>query len=630
MKYVFDIETNGLYSEATELHCIAIRDLDEKVTKVYTSRPIDGSAGTLEEGLKLLQLADKLIGHNIINFDIPTIHKLTGVNLWDSDKVEDTFIMSKLAYPNMPQIDSNRKLIPPGLKGNHSLEAWGHRLRKYKGSHDDWTKLSIEMVKYCKQDVEVNTDVYNKIISDDEVCPNDDTLTLEQKFANIMSRQEKYGWLFDTKGAEKLHLELIGEMEKAKAALDKVFKPMFIPASHMLEYGKPKTQSVYKKKFPFRQTIACHRNDGDKSKCRYEIHGDHQPIKLQEFNPGSGSHIVWWIERLFGKQHWDLTDKGTPKTGRDDLLGIFKDKEWAQPLVHCLEVEKLLGQLATGSKAWLKKVDSDGRMRGSVNTLGAVTRRCTHSNPNVAQVPANGTYKGKECRALFTVPKGRKLIGCDAEGLELRTLAHYMGYYDGGEYGKAVDEGDKTKGTDVHTLNQEKAGLPTRDKAKTFIYALLYGAGPAKIGAILDKGPTQGKRMILKFLKELPALDKLKNAVEFKVDSRGYLLGLDGHKFFIRSKHSALNVLLQGAGAIVMKYYTVMLDAKLQEKYTYGIDYEFVGNIHDEVQIDVDENIAEDIAKIAVETFDDVTEYLNFRVPLRGSVGIGENWSETH
>ena len=89
---------------------------------------------------------------------------------------------------------------------------------------------------------------------------------------------------------------------------------------------------------------------------------------------------------------------------------------------------------------------------------------------------------------------GYKLVGCDASGLELRMLAHYLAFYDGGEYAKTVIEGD------IHSLNQEAAGLETRDQAKTFIYAFLYGAGDAKIGEIVGGSAREGQMLKRKFL----------------------------------------------------------------------------------------------------------------------------------
>lgn len=326
-----------------------------------------------------------------------------------------------------------------------------------------------------------------------------------------------------------------------------------------------------------------------------------------------------------------MTEKGSPKTSEDELLKLFKDKEWAKPLTHYLEVKKLLGQLAEGDNAWLKLVKPDQRLHGEVNTLGAVSRRCTHRNPNMAQVPSSRAFKGHECRELFTVPKGYKLVGCDADALELRTLSHYMARYDGGSYGRTVDSGDKSLGTDIHTVNQKAAGLPTRDDAKTFIYALCYGAGAEKLGTIIGGSAKEGNKIKSRFFKKIPALKGLTDGVSEAVKVNGHLKALDGNKYFIRSEHSALNTLLQGAGALVIKYWNCEIyDKALERGWEFGKHYAQVLSVHDEAQWEVLEEIAEEFAKLAEDSFLTVTDKIKFRVPLRGNSKIGNNWSETH
>lgn len=160
--------------------------------------------------------------------------------------------------------------------------------------------------------------------------------------------------------------------------------------------------------------------------------------------------------------------------------------------------------------------------------------------------------------------------------------------------------------------------------------AFLYGAGDGKIGQIVGGTSSEGAKLKDKFFKQIPAIKQLVDGVQQRVKKAGFLKALDGNRFFIRSPHSALNTLLQGAGALVMKYYCVALDKELAKEFTTGVQYEFIGNIHDEVQIEVDEDIAERVAKIAEGAFDIVTKQLNFRIPLRGSADVGDTWAETH
>jgi len=267
--------------------------------------------------------------------------------------------------------------------------------------------------------------------------------------------------------------------------------------------------------------------------------------------------------------------------------------------------------------SWLEHVEEDGRVHGRVTTNGAITGRMTHQTPNMAQVPAGYSQYGEECRQCWTVPTGKKLVGFDASGLELRMLAHYM---DDEEFTNVLLT------EDVHTRNQMAAGLDTRPQAKTFIYAFLYGAGDAKIGSIVGGTATHGRKLKQRFLSNTPALESLRERVGV-ASQRGHLVGLDGRKLWVRSEHSALNTLLQAAGAIVMKKALVLLDDYATQ---WNIDYKFVGNIHDEVQTEVAAEQAEKFGYLAVECLKAAGIYYKLRCPLDGEYKVGTTWAETH
>ena len=274
-------------------------------------------------------------------------------------------------------------------------------------------------------------------------------------------------------------------------------------------------------------------------------------------------------------------------------------------------------------ESWIDAVADDGRVHGRVITNGAVTGRMTHQSPNMAQVPNAGSPYGPECRQCFTVEEGNVLVGADASGLELRMLAHYMGDE---SYVKTVTEGSSKDGTDVHTVNQRAAGLSTRDDAKTFIYAFLYGAGDAKIGSIIGGNARDGERLKSRFLKSTPALQRLRDKVAVYA-SKGYVPGLDGRKIWVRSEHAALNSLLQGAGAIVMKQALVILEGNLRK---YNIPFKFVANVHDEWQIETSPEYATRVGVAAVAAIRQAGVVYNLRCPLDGEYKIGRNWKETH
>lgn len=191
-----------------------------------------------------------------------------------------------------------------------------------------------------------------------------------------------------------------------------------------------------------------------------EKHGEYQPIKLTVFNPGSRSHIQLWLSKMYNWEPTEFTPTGGAKVDADTLQSL--DYPEAQDLKDYLKTVKDLGQLSEGDNSLLSVLRSDGRFHGRVDTIGANTGRMTHSAPNITQTP-----KSKEFRELHRSTPGMTFIDVDADQLELVMLGHFLGPYDNYKYAKIVDSGDKSKGTDIHTMNQKAAGLPTRDAAKT-------------------------------------------------------------------------------------------------------------------------------------------------------------------
>ena len=240
----------------------------------------------------------------------------------------------------------------------------------------------------------------------------------------------------------------------------------------------------------------------------------------------------------------------------------------------------------------------------------------SHNSPNMAQVPAVHSPYGKECRECWTVEDidNYRLVGADASGLELRCLAHYI---NDPNYTKEILEGD------VHTANQKMAGLATRDQAKTFIYAFLYGASGAKIGSIVGKSPATGARLINKFLTAMPKLASFREKVIDEGVETGMVEGLDGRFLRIKSQHSTVNTLLQGAGAIICKEWLCHITKYVNDK---GLDAKPVANIHDEVQFEVHKKDADTFSLLSKRAMKDTEESLNVRCPLDSESKIGLNW----
>lgn len=367
--------------------------------------------------------------------------------------------------------------------------------------------------------------------------------------------------------------------------------------------------------------------------------------RYKDFNPSSRQQVAWVLEHQFSylPENEDCYEDERLKIDGDTFKFIKGDENAPQELrdlaavfEEYLMVAKRLGQLATGNQAWLKHVKADGRIHGSVNPCGTVTGRATHANPNVAQVPHVGSPYGQECRELFRAPEGWYEVGVDACGLELRCLAHYLYPYDKGAYAHVILNGD------IHTLNQQAAGLPTRNAAKTFIYAFLYGAGDKAIGKQLGGDEKVGKQVKNKFLKATPAIKMLREAVKntlvveyhgkIKEWKRKYLRGLDGRHLHVRSLHSALNLLLQSCGALICKKWIVLWEENMiKAGYDHGKDFQFMAWVHDEGQLSCrTRQIAEEAVRIAQESMRQTQEYYGIRCQLDTEGKIGRNWFDCH
>ncbi|MGQ0595837.1 DNA polymerase [Aquabacterium sp.] len=576
-----------------------------------------------------------IVAHNGIKFDIPALQKLYPWFTPNPLGVRDTLVMSRLMFPDLGFIDEGlvkKGKLPPKLYKRHSLEAWGYRLndhkQEYTGGFEQWNP---EMEDYCEQDVHALGTLYAMLARQE--CSSQ-AVHLEHQVQWIVARQERYGFLFDQERAGRLHAKLIDHKLKLEGQLKVVFRPRYL---------RDGTKEAVPKRTVRRKT----ESEAGLYITEYTEGVPYTKVKLTEFNPSSRVHCSRWLMLDFGWKPTEYTDDGKPKVDETTLTGL----KWpeAKVLADYFMVIKRLGQVVEGDEAWVRHIKADGRIHGQVITNGAVTGRMTHSKPNMAQVPASRSPYGHECRELFCVPKGKRLVGADSSALELRCLAGYMEFYDQGAYIKTVVEGKKEDGTEIHTVNRKALQIESRDDAKTWFYAFIYGAGDEKLGITLGapkgtKAQARGKTSRALFLKNLPALGKLVDVVKKKVATSkaarklakkpglfGTLKGLDGRELWCRSEHSALNTLLQSAGAIIMKQALVILDENLQALgYLPGINYEFVANVHDEWQIECDVGIAEIVGAEAKRSMVLAGELLKFACPIDGEFGVGDNWSETH
>jgi DNA polymerase I-like protein with 3'-5' exonuclease and polymerase domains len=596
--FVFDIETNGLYDKASTTFCVVLHDINKQQTFTY-------GPDCIATALEHLATADVLIGHNVIFYDLPVLEKLYSFKT--TACVIDTLICTRLIWPKeiLEELDNEQyPQVPEKNRGSASLKAWGYRLADHKIEFKDFSEYSQEMLEYCTQDVMVTYKLWQHIVKQNYA---ESALKLEHDFALAINRQIRAGFPFDVDKC----LDLVDDLRAKQAELEVHLKELFPPIKHEQVFI-PKVNNKsrgYIKGEPF-------------TKVRYE-----------EFNPGSRQQIA---DRLNQKYNWvpeKITEKGNPMLD-DDILSALPYPE-AQPLAEYMLIKKRLGQIADGRNAWLKLVNNDDLcVHGDLVTNGCITGRCAHRNPNMGQVPAAYSPYGKECRSLFHPPYGWSLIGVDAKALELRCLAGYLAIWDNGEYARLVTD----ESIDIHTYNQEQFGVETRDISKRLLYGMLYGCGAAKAGTIIDpneKNPEVlrqlGSTAINGFMNGVPALRALKNNLSLTIQSRGYLRGLDQRALFCRSEFKGLNVLLQAAGALIMKQVVINLHNNLDSMgLVHGKDWIQHAMVHDEIQLSCPEDLIETVQQQALQAFPQAQQFFGFRCPIDGDSKVGSNWSETH
>lgn len=595
MNLVFDIETDGL--DPHKIFCISAIDVDTQEQKNF-------DVSNICNGLAYLMQADKLIGHNIIGFDIPAIKKLYRVDLSDKQLV-DTLVLSRLFNP---------------VRASHSLEAWGYKLGFQKIDFDKYDKYSEEMMEYCANDVQLNLKVYEALKRESKGFTSE-SVNLERDTYKVITKQREHGFMLDVTLAMQLLEEFEKEIKLTEKEVHKTFKPRI---DRRVIYPQHTKDGVLRKMGLDTKGKQTRLTDDeydifDKGQSDTVVRESEEPFKL-----GSRQQIGEYLQQ-FGWKPKEFTPTGQPKVD-EKILNKVKDIPEATLIAKYLMLQKRIAQVSS----WLTFlpenliensegcVELSARVHGSVITNGTITGRMSHRDPNMAQIPSLASPYGKECRSCWTVADKFKLVGIDASGLELRMLAHYL---NDEEFTDDIINGD------IHTANQKRAGLKSRNQAKTFIYAFLYGAGDAKIGSVIGGNKAEGKRVKQSFLANFGTLKAFRNRITREAEQNGFIKGLDGRKIFIRSAHAALNSLLQGAGAIVMKRALIIFDELIKEN---NLLANCVANVHDEWQVEVLEEEAEQLGQLGVDAIRAAGVYYNLNCPLDGEYKIGGNWSETH
>lgn len=545
------------------------------------------------------------VGHNAISYDAVHTARLAE-GFADSSNTVDTLVLSYLYDPGMP--------------GGHSLEAWGYRLKDPKGHWADWSRYSAEMDKYCQQDVKLGKKVAKALWQRmRKVGYSEQSCQIEHEIRVVLDEQQRNGWYFDIPGAQAL----VSHLRATQSELEPAIRDLF-PV-------RLRVHGTYKRRFlkdggdfaTYQRHLETYpelKDNGD---------GTYSTLDWEEFNIGSPKQR---IERLLelGYEPTNFTPKGNPKVDEESLIA-FAESSGHTPVQAIADWLVLEGR-STMVEGWLNNVDyTDSRMHGRVFTCAAKNRRMIHNSPNTANIPkAKPRVKyGIECRRLWMATPGRVQVGYDASGLELRMFAQYL---NNPEATKLYTEGDP------HKYNTELLEEPEEYRdlaAKNVIYAMLYGAMDKKLGYTARTSITNDKAarehglwVRSKLEVGIPGFQQLTMEVKQEYKQNGGLIRtIDGGFVRCHAPHAALNYKLSSAGAIVCKVAAIRARREIIRR---GLDGFYVGNIHDEGQLDCAIKDADEVGKVCVRGIEMAGEELGFHVPLTGAYKVGQNWAECH
>lgn len=642
---VFDVESNGLLPTVTKIWCICVANLS-------TGERLSFGPDRIVEGLAYLSAADRLIGHNILTYDLPALKKVHGWVPRPGSVLRDTKVIARLIHPNVmetdaPLVQTGKMPAGDGYRGRHTIAAWGYRLGIPKLHEDitDWTVFTPEMAERCAGDVETNALLWQHLAADDY---SQAAVELEQRIDVVTRAMEDAGVPFNIMKAADLQVELTRE----SARLEKQIKDQFG------FWVAPEQKQPHKRVVVPKVNNAARGITKGNPYCK---------IKYVHFNPGSSQHI----EKVLRDRGWEpekFTATGQAEMNEQVIDQIVRKFPEMDGLGTYKMIEKRLSQLAGGEQALMKAVQEDGRIHGSINPMGTTTSRASHARPNLGQVPSSKSPYGDRFRDLFEVPSGWVLVGADQDALEGRGLGHYMAAFDSGAYAKVLLSGDphwrSTKalglvGQDVERDKSNRLHVITREGSKTFFYAFVYGAQGFKLGSTILNicqdaakegypellarkfGPKPPSKKRLKdigneareqFIKGIPGMEKLQKIVADQVNRFNAIKGLDGRIIPVRAAHSALNFLIQSAGAILCKRWLCDAFEEMSQRWTHGWQGDFVCClwVHDEVQIACRKGLEKEVGEILVKHAVLAGEHYKFRVPLTSSYSVGPSWAHTH
>lgn len=663
-RYVFDIETNALLEDVTEIHCVVMQDIKTMEVSAYHNYALLPQHGSLAQGIEKLAAAELIAGHNICAYDEPALRKVKGYSA-PNQLMIDTIILSQMLYPE---------------RFVHSLESWMKSLKmaQQKIQNDDWSTLTQIVLDRCISDVKGNTTLlkhFQKIIRKHEIEGTNwhRSLLSEQGVARIHAEQTltgvRYNWERATEHLVTFDAELLSLKDKITQEAPPVLKIIGTPQNSIPMWtddpeGFPGVKQPLKmtkkpngvkpvdwdKTDPanFEPNGYCVEWFGEDNymqtkgghKYVYDtVAGPYCKVKFVPININSDTQVKEFLYSLgWTPDEWNTKKqddgsfiKTSPKLSESSFgslpPGIGQDVKRYNMVKHRRSLIQSIKHPET--KGAMAKVRADGRLPSNAFTCGTPTARYRHYD--LCNIPRPSSAYGGEIRELYGVDDDKIMVGIDLSGIEARMLGHFCyPYPQGPSFASLITTGD------WHTANSNLWGC-SRNDAKTELYALMYGAGPLKLGNILGKPPAVGKRNKNAFFKAYTPYADLTDALEKALEKNdGYIRALDGRRLYVRNKKDVLSSCLQGNAAIVFKLW---MNKVHEVKRAGGYPAKQMIAYHDELQFEytpssrifsVAQSQAEDFGAMVVEQAKIVGEELNLHVPLDAEAKCGRNWRECH
>lgn len=613
---------------------VVVMDVMSGEHKVFR-RPDLGGEQT-EELQRIIDNADRVWGHNIVAYDAPNLRRLCKLRI-PLSKIIDTLILSRLGNYF--------------LEG-HSLEAWGVRLGERKSSFSDFSELTDAMVEYCIQDCRVQCKLSKKFMRMLTLPEWAEAVPIEHYTQQVCRDMHDNGFYFDVGAARETLSSVLNRMQELENRFQVAFPPR-LEVHKIIQYRVKQDGTLY-------ANVARAIEEAPKS----EVIGNQLHVYgYTEFKPGSAKHRIdrlWeagWepFDKTKGHKDFDrLRNQDTVKREHYDRYGwqcneanLATLPEEAPQSAHDLAEWLCLEGRRSSLEEWIGHVGPDHRIHGEFVGIGAWTGRLAHKKPNQANVSSEFHGEVKTAvdrvkddydgllRSFWQAEPGTVLVGTDAEGIQLRILAHLMKSQ---AYVDAIIHGVKEDETDIHNVNRRALSLDhiTRNQAKTFIYAFLLGAGVGLTSHILKCSTSEASKAIENFTQSIDGLAELKNNVIPQCAAKGYFIGLDGRKVRIPGEHYVLAGMLQNGESTIMKHAARIWIEEARERM---IPFKLCTWPHDEWQTEVglpsypmslNMEMAEELGSIQRQSIVTAGERLGMFCPLAGSTDIGYNWKETH